>query len=382
MAAPKPKAAAGNNVLVLAVDPESRRRLGATVRSGGRFTAIEADANTVPTIGAAQLHAVILDLGPGDLLDSPALGQLRDRMNDVPLIVVSEVLSADRARQLVKLRVFDWLQQPVVEADIINSLTQIASGAHPVSRVTTFVAASGGAGATTMALLAARHLGQKSRAGGTCVVDLDFQSANAAAYLNTPNEFDLDALIASPDRLDAELMELMKREPSPGVTLYSFERPNLYFDPRGREFVLRLLDLAAGGSREVIVDLPNLMTPWFEDVVRNSDQMFIVFELNVASLGHARRTALRLAELRGGSMHLSAIANKAEFKLFGNVIARKDVEKMLPNIPLHTVASDPMLLLDAVNRGLLPTDIAPRSRLVREATQVFASAFAEAGRGR
>src|SRR6185369_3398344 len=108
-------------------------------------------------------------------------------------------------------------------------------------------------------------------------------------------------------------------------------------------------------------------TPWFGDVIRHSDKIYVVCELNVPSLGHARRLISEISIARGGSEGIEAIVNKAEFKLFGNVIARGDVEKMFSNVPFRTVALDEPTMADAVNRGLLASEVAPRSRMVREA---------------
>jgi Flp pilus assembly CpaE family ATPase len=359
-------------VLIYAASPDAARRLSTTVLASGRYTPADFDAYR----GGGQLHAGIVDIGDGAVLDGPAIGPMQDALKGAPLIVVSAPLSPERTRQLLRLGAADWLQLPYTDADIIAALGQ-ATGGTKSALVTTFVPASGGAGATSMTLLAAGAATRQSKSGRTCIVDLDYQAASCAAYLNATSQFDLDALLENPDRLDTELLELMKQARDPRISLYSFERPNLYFHPLAAKFVLRLLDLAAGSNSNVLVDLPNLRTPWFGDVIRHSDKVYIVCELNVPSLGHARRLLSEIVAVRGGSDGIEAIVNKAEFKLFGNVIARGDVEKMFGTVPFRTVAEDAATMADAINRGLLASEVAPRSRMVREAGAIFAAALGQ-----
>lgn len=374
----KPPEKAG--VLIHAPAPEAIRRLSAALASAGRYVPVELDAAGGGSLRAA-VKAGLVDVGDGSLLDTPVIARLQAALNGAPLVVVSAALSPERTRQLLRLGAADWLQQPFTDADILAALGQ-AAGAGRSAEVVTFVPASGGAGATTMALLAAGHLSRKSKTERTAVVDLDFQSAACAAYLNAKSDFDLEALIANPDRLDGELSELMKQSRDPRLSLYSFERPDLYFQPQGAAFVLRLLDLAAAANSTVLIDLPNLRTAWFEDVIRHSDKVLVVCELNVPSLGRARRLLAEIAAARSGSADVGVIINRAEFKLFGNVIARGDVEKMLSGVPFRTVAADPETSSDAVNRGLLAVEVAPRSRLVREAATAFDALLGNAKAGR
>jgi pilus assembly protein CpaE len=223
---------------------------------------------------------------------SSLLYQRRERGSSIPVIAVSAELAPDRMRNLVRINASDWLRKPLDGKELLNAVTFHDSGSHASrSSVVTFISASGGAGATTLALSAAKHLSDKSaqHAAGTCLVDLDFQNANCGGYLNLFNHFDIEGIVAQPDRLDVELMDVIKLTREPGFTIYSFERPSLPFEPMGRDFVLKLLDLIAYRFENVIVDLPNLDTPWHSSVLSTSDEIFVVFELNVASLRQAKR---------------------------------------------------------------------------------------------
>jgi pilus assembly protein CpaE len=370
--APPPPNTSARGTSLYSSDPDLRRFLSALLAARGQGPLRQAETEAflaAPADPAARL--VVLDVGEGAVLEDARLFEARERLADVPLVVISGELSPDRARSLGRLRATDWLQRPVAEADFLGAVVQAEGRARPShSRVVTVIGASGGAGATTVALMAAGYLAQRA-ADTTCLVDLDFQSASVGAYLNAESEFDLTSVIDNPERLDGELLSLVELQVPSGLKLFSMERPDLFFAPTGRRFVLGLLDLVATRYAEIVIDLPNLQTPWFDEVVRTSDRVLLVFEVNIPSLRQARRTATRLRDVRGGWEGIVAIGNKAGFKLLGNPIAPRDVARMLPETPPQFLPGDAELTREAMNRAQLPAEVAPRSALVRTATKLF-----------
>ncbi|XIK03299.1 CpaE family protein (plasmid) [Mesorhizobium sp. AaZ16] len=277
-------------------------------------------------------------------------------------------------RNLVRINAADWLRKPVDAKDMLNAVTFHDSGSQATkSRIITFIGASGGSGATTLALSAAEFIAGKSaeRAAGTCVVDLDFQSANCGAYLNLFSEFDLDGIVTHPDRLDVELMDVIKLTRKPGFTIYSFERPNLPFEPKGPDFVFRLLDLVAYRFDDVIIDLPNLETPWHRSVLATSDEIFVVFELNIASLRQGKRLYTKIREIRGNAASVTLVANKHKRKLFGNHFSNKELDKVFKGPKIKSVTLDNSLLTDALNWALLPSEVHSRARFNKDLNQIY-----------
>lgn len=357
-------------------DAQFRREVAMRLESLAIYDVQVADAAAFlrGSIPDAKPTVIILDVGDGEILLEPALSAARASWASVPLIAVSAELAPDRMRNLVRINASDWLHKPLDGKDLLNAVTFHDSGSHASrSRVVTFISASGGAGATTLALSAAKHIGDKSaqHAAGTCLVDLDFQSASCSAYLNLSNQFDIESIVGQPDRLDVELMDVIKLMRQPGFTIYSFERPSLPFEPAGRDFVLKLLDLVAYRFENVIVDLPNLETPWQSSVLSTSDEIFVVFELNVASLRQAKRLYTRIREIKGNTASVTLVANKHKRKLFGNHFSKGELEKIFAAKHIKSVAFDQDLMSDALNRAMLPAEIQRRARLNLDLKRIF-----------
>lgn len=363
-------------VALFSSDAQFRREVATRLESLAIYDVHVADAADFLRGATMEIKptVIIFDVGDGQVLMEPAVSAARASWPSVPLIAVSGELAPERMRNLVRINASDWLRKPLDGKDLLNAVTFHDSGSHASkSRVMTFISASGGAGATTLALSAAKHIGDRSaqHAAGTCVVDLDFQSANCGAYLNLSNQFDLDAIVGQPDRLDVELMDVIKLTRDPGFTIYSFERPSLPFEPMGQDFVLKLLDLVAYRFENVIVDLPNLDTPWHSSVLSTSDEIFVVFELNVASLRQAKRLYTRIRDLKGNAANVTLVANKHKRKLFGNHFSKSELEKIFTAKHIKAVAFDPDLMADALNRAMLPDEIDKRARFNRDLRQIF-----------
>jgi pilus assembly protein CpaE len=139
----------------------------------------------------------------------------------------------------------------------------------------------------------------------------------------------------------------------------------------GRDFVLKLLDLIAYRFENVIVDLPNLETPWHSSVLSTSDEIFLVFELNVASLRQAKKLYSRIRELKGNAASVTLVANKHKRKLFGNHFSKNELEKIFAAKHIKAVSFDSDLMSDALNRAMLPGEIDRRARFNRDLKHIF-----------
>src|SRR5262245_42275148 len=364
------------HIALYSADPELRRDVANRLDALAIYEVhvAEAEAFLNGPVGDSRPSVVILDIGDGDLLTSAKIIEARAIWGPVPLIAVSGELHADRMRNLVRLNAADWLKKPLDGKELLNAVTFHASGSHATkSRIPTFVGASGGAGATTMALSAADYLASKSaqHAAGTCLVDLDFQSANCGAYLNLFSEYDMNGIVSHPDRLDVELMDVIKLTRKPGFTIYSLERPGLPFEPKGPDFIFKLLDLVAYRFDEIVIDLPNLDTPWRNSVLSTSNEIFIVFELNIASLRHAKQLYTNIRELCGNAASITLVANKRKRKLFGNHFSHAELEKIFKAPHINAISLDTPLLADALNRALLPSEVHARARFNKDLKKMF-----------
>ncbi|TJV27670.1 MAG: pilus assembly protein, partial [Mesorhizobium sp.] len=66
---------------------------------------------------------VILDLASGELLGEPGIVAARALWATVPLIAVSDELTSEKTRILVRMNASDWLHKPLDAKELLNAVT-------------------------------------------------------------------------------------------------------------------------------------------------------------------------------------------------------------------------------------------------------------------
>ncbi len=65
------------------------------------------------------------------------------------------------------------------------------------------------------------------------------------------------------------------------------------FDP---EMVTRLLDLVSANFRYVVIDMPRTWFPWTDSVLLGSNRLFVVSEMTVPGIKHAKQLVAAIKE--------------------------------------------------------------------------------------
>jgi pilus assembly protein CpaE len=310
-------------------------------------------------LDAAGATVVILDIDPAREADLAALHALTQRLaGSPPVIVAIPQFDVTLARQLLQMRVADFLVKPVAPLDLVRACARAAQGAKTgstpnESRIFTFLAASGGVGLTTLAIetamLLMRNGGERS---STCLVDLDFQHGSCCDYLDLEPRLDLDEIEPRPDRLDRQLLEVMISEHPSGLKVIA--APSRPAEMRSFDFevVTRLLDLVAAHFDNVVIDVPRTWFAWTDSVLVGSNRLFIVTEMTVPGLKHARHLVSVIRERLADGPKPEVIVNRFEQRMFGPGLRRADIEQALGDTLAAMVPNNFRLVSEAIDRGV------------------------------
>jgi pilus assembly protein CpaE len=274
-----------------------------------------------------------------------------------PIIVVTQDFNQAMARQLVQIRVADFLVKPVAPLDLVRSCARVAQGpaseAVTEAEICTFLPAAGGVGLTTLAVQTAMLLLKSQRgAPKTCLVDLDFQHGACADYLDIEPRLDIGEIEPRPERLDHQLLEVMLSHHSSGLAVIAApSRPAEMrtFDP---DMVTRLLDLVSSHFDHVVIDMPRTWFPWTDSILFGSNQLFIVTEMTVPGLRHAKQLIAAIGERLAGGPKPKVIVNRFEQHLFGPGLRRADIEQALGDAFAGTIPNNYRLVREAIDRGV------------------------------
>jgi len=321
----------------------------------------------------ADAAVVVADLDSTRPDDFPALQRLVARLGGrLPLVVVIDCFNETVARQLLQVRVADFLIKPVQPIDLVRACARVAQQANggetKEAQIYTFLPAAGGVGVSTLAIQTALLLlrsGQRSGAS-TCLVDLDFQHGACADYLDIEPRLDLNEIEPRPERLDGQLLEIMLSHHSSGLAVIAApHRPAEMrsFDPN---VVTRLLDLVSTRFDYVVIDTPRTWFSWTDNVLIGSNRLYIVTESTVPGLRYAQNLVSAIIERLGDDVQPQVIVNRFEQRMFGPGLRRTDLKQALGTALAGTIPNNYGLVREAIDRGVPLEEVKPRNPVTTE----------------
>jgi pilus assembly protein CpaE len=363
-------------VLILTADPAFEQSARATFGAATQIELRMVDGTIVSHVEVLEIDdatVVVIDLGPGRESELAALHRLMARIGDwPPVVVVTDGFDKEVARQLLQMRVADFLVRPVSPVELVRTcarVVQTPSGPEPSeAEIFTYLPAVGGAGVTTLAIQTALLLlnnGPKSRPA-TCLVDLDFQHGACADYLDLEPRLDLKEIEPRPERLDRQLLEVMTAYHASGLAVIAApSRPAEMrsFDP---DIVTRLLDLVSSHFDYVVIDMPRTWFPWTDSVLLGSNRLLVVSEMTVPGLKHAKQLVYAIRERLGDGPRPQVIINRFEQPLFGAGLRKSDIEQALGADFLAAIPNHYALVREAIDRGVPLDEVKPKNRISSE----------------
>jgi pilus assembly protein CpaE len=391
--------ASKTQVLVLTADSAFEEQARATFGASdqivlrvvsGTLAAIDGDFDM------AGATVAVIDLDAGQQEQMQALDRLMMRVGSrPPVVVVTQAFDETVARTLLQMRVADFLVKPVSPVELVRTCARVAKGATTSeateAQIYTFLPAVGGAGVTTLAVQSAMMLlnsGHRGKAS-TCLVDLDFQHGACADYLDLEPRLNIGEIEPRPERLDRQLLEVMLSHHSSGLAVVAApNRPAEMrsFDP---DVVTALLDLVSSNFDYVVFDMPRTWFSWTDSVLLGSNKLFIVSEMTVPGLRHAKQLVEAIRERLGDGPQPQVIINRFEQKLFSSGLRKSDIEQVLGDSFAACIPNHYGLVREAIDRGIPLDEVKPGNKITAQLRKLVLpqpaakpAAAADAGSGK
>jgi pilus assembly protein CpaE len=369
-------------VVVLTADAEFEHSMRSTFGASAQID-LRVEAGTVTGVEdkftAEDATVVVIDLDTGLEPEMQALQRLMARIGArPPVVVVTQVFDEAVARRLLQMRVADFLVKPVSPVELVRTCARVAKGpttsAATEAQIYTFLPAVGGAGVTTLAVQSAMMLlnsGQRGKSS-TCLVDLDFQHGACADYLDLEPRLNLGEIEPRPERLDRQLLEVMlSHHPSGLAVVAAPNRPAEMrsFDP---DVVTALLDMVSSHFDYVVFDMPRTWFSWTDSVLLGSNKCFIVSEMTVPGLRHAKQLVEAIRERLGDGPQPRVIVNRFEQRLFATGVKKADVQQALGDAFATAIPNNYRLVREAIDRGVPLGEIKPGNSISTQLKKLVA----------
>jgi pilus assembly protein CpaE len=302
---------------------------------------------------------VIVDLNETRQEELSGLQHLMSKVaKQLPVIVIVQAFNEMATRKLVQMRVADLLVKPVTASELVRACLRIAqstSGSETKeSKIYTFLPVAGGVGTTTVAIQSAMALlGANSRKNlSTCLVDLNFNHGACADYLDVEPRLDLMEIEPNPERLDRQLLEGMVTTHPSGLAVIATANYPTELRAVDQNVVMGLLNLVCQCYDHVVIDMPRMWHPWTDNVLRGSNELFLVGEMTVPGVQRAKKLVAAISTRLGQAPRPKVVVNRFERHFFGSGLRRSDLMKALGDSFACTVPYNRRLVGEAIDRGI------------------------------
>jgi pilus assembly protein CpaE len=276
-------------------------------------------------------------------------------------------------RSLTKQGIREYLPMPVDPRHLLESVVAICADPETVrqGRLISFIAASGGAGSTTMANNVAWLLGNLYEAEVT-LVDLDLAFGSVAIDFNLESPESAAQALAQSDRIDDQLLARILGRYNDNLGILSAPGECAHaadIDPAALEEMLRRLRRNASW---VAVDLPHYWGGWVGQTVAWSDEIVLTAAPTLASLRNAKALYDTMSAKRKNDAPVRLVLNRVGQNPKTEISA-KDFAATLGAPLAVTVPNEPAIFGEAANIGHMVGEAPGKAKTVLDPLHALAT---------
>lgn len=295
---------------------------------------------------------------------------------DAFVIYVSDAMSADAYKRLVRANAGEWIRWDALSreiADVFRSGKEARQeGVRDGATIVSFLPSKGGVGNTTLALETGVYLasGKKRNASRVAVLDLNFQNSTLADLLDLEPRFDIAEIMDRPERLDSQLIDIFSNKHSTSIDIFASPPslvPSQNIQP---EVIFALLDELGKKYNFVLLDLPNHRHPWLDNVLQGSSAVTVTGEATVPSIKQIANKQKYLDDLGISGESAAVIVNACQTNLFGRVSRKAEIDRTFAGRRIFYVRRDIASVTEAANTGRPMMQAAPNRAIARNIRRV------------
>ncbi len=260
-------------------------------------------------------------------------------------------------RELMRRGISEYLVPPLNPLQLIHAVADIFIDPEQpfAGKVTAFIGAKGGVGASTIAHNTAWEI---SRVGEmeTTIMDMDLSFGTVGLDFNQDGGRHLGDALDDPSRVDDVFMERLMTRCSEKLSLFTAPATldrEWELDPAACETVIAQV---RAGTPHVILDLPHIWSPWVKNTLFAADDVVIVASPDLASLRNAKNLYDLVQAKRPNDAPAKIVINQYGMPKRPE-IPIKDFADALGVEPVLVLPFEPQLFGQAANNGQMISEI-------------------------
>lgn len=317
----------------------------------------------------AQVVVVDIDPDPSRVLHD--LSTVITVYPETRVVVVSSRLNQDLILEAMQAGARHFLRKKSIASELDEVLERLivpCNGAEKevkLGSVISVFSASGGCGATTVAINLANEL-RLASAGPVLTVDLDSCYGTVSEYLGIRGQYGIADVLAHKETIDEHLVK--SSASSYMEDFHVLVSPVSIESPRAKSLQYENLTTVLEACRQVyrytVIDAPRVAESVAKNLASVSEVVFVVFQLTVKDVKFAGTLISSLIKSGIAREKIVPLANR--FKKRSLLVRLEDGKKALGLNCIHWIRSDWRNAMNCVNRGQLLAEVAPRSGLRRD----------------
>ena len=273
---------------------------------------------------------------------------------ETAVVAVSSQSQPDAIIQAMRSGCSEYLVKPIDQEQLLNAVARIGGRRkekkkeHHNARILTFMGAKGGSGVTTVvtqlgALLASSY-GRKA-----LIVDLHPDFGDAALYLGlTKYRYHFFELLENTERLDAELLQSFVMHHASGVDVIPAPgeiEPGRVVTPGA---VARVFDFLRQRYELILVDVPPGLNEENLELIRQSDQLYILTVAEISALRNVVRQVEYLTRKQMAKDKIRVVLNRHQKH---GLITEEQIEKVIQQKIYWKIPNQYVQVLKTISGG-------------------------------
>jgi pilus assembly protein CpaE len=297
--------------------------------------------------------------------DTPARFGLIHNISAAGGVVI--VVSESKDPELILRSMRSGAREFVLDSDheelrlAVRTHAKVTYGGGEIGQVVTIFGAKGGVGATAIATNLAGAMQRRSLR--VCLVDLDLYLGDVLAFLDIPGSYSITDVLANMSRLDRELLATSVTKHRSGVSVLAQSSKVEEAEQIKGPDITALLEFLRRNYDFVIVDGVRGFDELSLAALDGSQHVFMTLTQDVPAVRNGQRCLELFGRLQYDQGRIKLLLNRYQK---ASKITLEVVGDTLGQPLTHTISNDFLLLIDAINRGVLLTEVAPRARITQD----------------
>jgi pilus assembly protein CpaE len=291
------------------------------------------------------------------------------------VVLAGAATSPEDMRRLFRAGARDVLGLPIAHDQLMSVLAE-AIGPGRMSdngaQVLGVIKASGGVGATTLAVNIAGYFANPPRIKKTdaqapikvAVLDFDLQFGSVALAMDLNPRKTIADILRTPKRLDSLFLDSVLERHRSCVNVLAAPPGLTPLDAMDGDIATSIVNVAAASHDLVIIEHPTGLTDWSGVLLRRADHLLLVSSPTVRSVSGARRILDAAADLKVEPSCWAMAFNRLASVLDGKDAI--DQARRALNTSVLGALNEDESVQDAGERGRLIWDHAPNSRFTKD----------------